>query len=77
MFIFSENFLLLNVPLYSVSVRPNLEYATQANCPYLKKDINRLERIQRAATRWVKGLRGFTYEEAPKTTVHRKKKVKA
>ncbi len=35
----------------------------QANCPYLKKDINRLERIQRAATRWVKGFRGLTYEE--------------
>ncbi len=35
----------------------------QANCPYLKKDIHHLERIQRAETRWVKGLRGLTYEE--------------
>ncbi len=42
----------------SALVRPNLEYAI-----YLKKDINHLERIQRAATRWVKGLRGLTYEE--------------
>ncbi len=57
------------VPLYSALVRPHLEYAMQANCPYLKWDINHLERIQRAATRWVKGLRGLTYEErlqAPK-----------
>ncbi len=51
------------VPLYSASVRPNPEYAIQANCPYLKKDIYHLERIQRAATRWVKGLRGLSYEE--------------
>ncbi len=29
----------------------------------LIKDINHLERIQRAATRWVKGLRALTYEE--------------
>ncbi len=50
------------VPLYSVLVRSHLEYAIQANCPYLKKDINHLERIQRTATRWVKGLRGLTYE---------------
>ncbi len=51
------------VPLYSALVRLQLEYTIQANCPYLKKDTNHLERIQRAATRWLKGLRGLTYEE--------------
>ncbi len=39
------------VPLYRELVRPHLEYAIQANCPYLNKDIYHLERIQRAATR--------------------------
>ncbi len=43
----NENF----VPLYSVLVRPYLEYVIQENCPYLKKDINHIERILRAATR--------------------------
>ncbi len=51
------------VPLYSAVVWPHLEYAIQANGPYLKKDINHLERIQRPATWWAKGLRGLTYEE--------------
>ncbi len=50
-------------PLYNVLVRPQLEYAIQANCPYLKKDKHHLERIQRAATRWVAGLRDLNYED--------------
>ncbi len=49
--------------LCSALVRPHLKYVIQANCPHLKRDINHLERIQWAATRWVKGLRGLTYEE--------------
>ncbi len=48
------------LPLFRALVRRHLEYAIQANCPYLKKDIYHLERIQRAAMRWVKGL---SYEE--------------
>ncbi len=35
----------------------------QANCPYLKMDIYHLERTQRAATRWVKGIRDLNYRE--------------
>ncbi len=49
--------------LYRALVRPHFEDAIQANCPYLKKDIYHLERIQRAATMWVKGLRDLSYEE--------------
>ncbi len=45
------------VPLYSAWVRPHTEYAIQANCPYLKKDMYYLERLRWATQRWVKGLR--------------------
>ncbi len=51
------------LPLYRALVRPHLEYAIKANCPYLKKNIYHLERIHRAATRWVKGLKDLSYEE--------------
>ncbi len=54
------------VALYKAFVRPYLEYAIQANCPYLKKDIHHLERMQEAATRRVKDLAGFTNEERVK-----------
>ncbi len=53
------------VPLSSALVQPHLECAIPVNCPYLKKDKNHRERIQRAETRWVKGLRVLTNEERP------------
>ena len=49
--------------LYGSLVRPHLEYAVQAWSPYLARDIESLERIQRAATRMVKGLRHLPYED--------------
>ncbi len=55
------------VPLFSALVRSYLVYAIKANCPYIKKGINHLESIQRALTRWVKGLSGITYEERLQT----------
>ncbi len=64
------------VPLYSGLVRPHLEYAIQANCPYLKKDIYHLERIQRAARRWVKGLRDLSYEERLKLQSLEKRRIR-
>ena len=44
-------------------VRPTLEYASVVWNPHFQKDINKLERIQRAATRWVPELRDLSYEE--------------
>ncbi len=50
-------------PLYLILARPHLKYAIQASSPYLKKDVDPLERLQRLATRMVKDCRGLSDEE--------------
>ena len=52
----------LIVPLYKAIVRPHLEYCIQAWMPYRKKDIDKLERIKRRATKTNPELRNLTYE---------------
>lgn len=47
--------------LYTVFVRPHLEYANTVWCPYLKHDIRALERVQRRATKLVPELKYLDY----------------
>ena len=49
--------------LYNSLVRPQLEYCVQAWCPYYRKDIDKLERVQRRVTKMIPNLRNKTYEE--------------
>ena len=52
----------LIILLYKTIVRPHLEYCIQAWRPYLKKDIDMLERVQRRATKMIPKLRNVSYE---------------
>jgi len=49
--------------LYQTLVRPKLEYCVQAWRPYLRKDIDLLEKVQKLATRLIIKDRGLTYGE--------------
>jgi hypothetical protein len=51
------------IGLYRQYVLPHLEFAVQAWSPWLTKDIEVLEKVQKRAVNMVSGLKGTSYEE--------------
>src|SRR6218665_2176602 len=49
--------------LYKSLVRPQLEYCIQVWSPYLKQDMEKLEKVQRRATKLIQGYKYLSDEE--------------
>ena len=49
--------------LYTAMIRPHLEYASCVWSPYLKRDQDAIERVQRRATKIVPGISHLSYTE--------------
>src|SRR6218665_3301523 len=49
--------------LYKTLVRPQLEYCIQVLSPYLQQDMEKLEKVQRRATKMIQGYKYLSYEE--------------
>ena len=51
------------VPLYKTFVRSRMEYAVAVWSPWLERDVDALEKVQRRLIRALSDVRGETYEE--------------
>ncbi len=72
LFYLKQSFSALNpnifLPLCKTFIRPHLENSIQAILPILCRDADALEKVQKLAVKFVKGLPYVPYEAALKTT---------
>ena len=59
----------LMLPLYKSLVRPHLEHAVQFWSPHLRRDIDKMEKIQRRATKMIPEIRYHSYHQRIKDLV--------
>lgn len=66
------------VPLFKTFVRPLLEYAVAAWCPWHEQDMQKLEKVQQRLVKQLSDKKGATYEEQLKnlglTTLRKRRK---
>ncbi|GAB0187452.1 hypothetical protein GRJ2_001210500 [Grus japonensis] len=53
----------VTLPLYSTLVRPHLQYCIRLWGPQYRRDMELLERVQRRATKMIRGLGHLSYED--------------
>ena len=53
--------------LYKTYVRPHLDYCSSIWSPYLAKDIEVLEKVQKWATKLIKGFGKLSYDQRLKS----------
>ena len=51
------------IKLYKSLVRPKLEYCVQAWRPYLRKDIDKIEKVQHRATKMISDIKKLSYHD--------------
>ena len=51
------------LPLCSARVRPHREYCIQMWSPQYRRDVDLLERVQRRATKMIRGMEHHSYED--------------
>ena len=51
------------LPLYKSLVRPHREYAVQFWSPHIRRDIEKMERVQRRATKMMSKIRNHSYQQ--------------
>ena len=53
----------LILPHYKSIVRPHLEYAVQFWSPHLRRDRDKMKKVQRKATKMIPGIRNHSFQQ--------------